>query len=198
MNRHAEVRVQRLPVPVDRKRRFRPAAPARLSGQCLCQLAASVHVELLVGVGQMRFDGLCADEKRPGDLRGAMSFRGHGDDPGGRWGESVTAAKGGSAGSRSRGQQFLAAQSGENRCAAAVGEVEALTQRLAAVRAVSGTAERGAVVDEGAGVFKACVGMFEVGDRRLEQVDAIASSLPDQGEGAERDALGPWLVEGFR
>jgi hypothetical protein len=64
-----------------------------------------------------------------------------------------------------------------------MGEVESLAKRLARVRSVAHAAEGGAEVDEGAGVFQACAGAFELGDCQFQQVDSV-SCLLDQSEGA--------------
>jgi hypothetical protein len=64
-----------------------------------------------------------------------------------------------------------------------MGEVKPLAQRLARVRSVPDAAERGAEVDESAGVFQACGGAFELGDCHFQQVDSV-SCLLDQSEGA--------------
>jgi hypothetical protein len=115
---------------------------------------------------------------------------GHVGDTGLGRSESVAAGQRGSAGSRPGGQEFLAGAFSEDWCATVVGEVESLAQRRAGVRAVSDTAERGAVVDQCAGAFEACAS-----DRSSCAMAALSKSmrsLPCPIRATVRSAM-PWV-----
>ena len=69
----------------------------------MCEVRASVDVQLLVGVGQVRLDGLWGDEQRLSDLWGALSSGRHVGDAGFGGGKRVTSGEGWSARSSAGG-----------------------------------------------------------------------------------------------
>ncbi len=143
------------------------------------QLPAAGDAELAVGAGQVGFHGLDGDEQALGDLAVAVAVEGkQGDATLGR-GEGVDTGDRGPARPDADGVQFGAGALGQRPGVHAVGEREAVAQRLSALLALPGAPQGRSQVHQSDSVLERGRGLPQYACR-LGQQGNVGTGTGDQ------------------
>ena len=137
-------------------------------------MGAGGDVELLVGVGEVGFDGAPGDVELLRDLPVAAPLRRERGDAVFGGGEGVDAGERVPARPGAGGVELAAGAAGEQAHPAAVGELERMAQRPARVGAAIDAPQCGAELDQDAGVLEPPGRASDQVGRGLEQVDTLA------------------------
>ena len=170
--------------------------PLRRGCEDAGQLLARGDGELLVGVGEMPFDGPGGHEQVLGDFAVGQAGGGELGDAALAGRQRVEPAEDEPPGPPAGGEEFGAGPLGQLDRPAAVGEVECNPEDFAALCSLSRATQGSSQVGHGTGVFQSRAGALEHAYRLAEQLDAAPSALGQAGR-PQRDPERARALEGL-